>query len=62
MPDKDEIARDLTIIYLQNNFDKNLSPEDLVQKYKETYKLFEDAFKNEPVPKAQILDRRSFGL
>jgi hypothetical protein len=59
MPDDCDIARDLTVIYLQNNFDKNLSPEDLIKKYKETYKKFEDILSNEPVPKVQILDKRT---
>jgi len=49
----------MIVIYLQNNFDKNLSPEDLIKKYKETYKKFEDILSNEPVPKVQILDKRT---
>lgn len=61
MPDNDNIARDLTVIYLQNNFDANLSPKELVQKYKEIYKMFEDELK-EPVPKVEFLDRRDLGL
>ncbi|SCJ98935.1 Uncharacterised protein [uncultured Clostridium sp.] len=61
MLDNNDIARDLTVIYLHNNFDTNLSPKELVQKYKETYKMFEDELK-EPVPKVKILDRRDFGL
>lgn len=61
MPNNNDIARDLTVIYLQNNFDVNLSPKDLVQKYKETYKIFEDELK-EPVPKVKLLDRRKLGL
>ncbi|OAA93044.1 hypothetical protein [Clostridium coskatii] len=55
MPDTEDIARDLTVIYLQNNFNKNLSPEDLVKKYKEVYKKFENASK-EPIQNVQILD------
>ncbi|MGN2336840.1 hypothetical protein ACTFIN_01770 [Clostridium cagae] len=58
MPDNENIARDLTIVHLQSNYDKNLSPEDLIKVYKETYKKFEDALK-EPVAKVQILDRHS---
>jgi len=61
MPNNNDIARDLTVIYLQNNFDVNLSPKELVQKYKETYKIFEDELK-EPVPKVELLDRRKLGL
>lgn len=61
MPNNNDIARDLTVIYLQNNFDVNLSPKELVQKYKETYKIFEDELK-EPVPKVKLLDRRKLGL
>lgn len=62
MPSNDDIARDLTVIHLQNNYDKNLSPEDLIKVYKETYKMFEDALRNEPVPKVKIIDRRELGL
>lgn len=61
MPNNNDIARDLTVIYLQNDFDVNLSPKELVQKYKETYKIFEDELK-EPVPKVKLLDRRKLGL
>ncbi|WP_294363709.1 hypothetical protein [uncultured Clostridium sp.] len=61
MPNNNDIARDLTVIYLQNNFYVNLSPKELVQKYKETYKIFEDELK-EPVPKVKLLDRRKLGL
>ena len=56
MPDNKDIARDLTVISLQNNFDKNLSPEDLINKYKETYKMFEDTFKKKPLPKVESFD------
>ncbi|MGJ0908850.1 hypothetical protein [Clostridium botulinum] len=62
MPNDEQIARDLTVIYLQNNFDKNLSPEDLIEKYKETYEKFEDILRNEPVSKVQVLNRKDFGL
>lgn len=58
MPDNKDIARDLTVIYLQNNFDSSLSPEDLIKEYKETYKKFEDALE-EPVSKVTFLDRNS---
>lgn len=61
MLDNNDIARDLTVIYLQNNFDTSLSPKDLIQKYKETYKMFEDELK-QPVPKIKILDRKDLGL
>lgn len=61
MPDDCDIARDLTVIYLQNNFDKNLSPENLIKKYKETYKKFEDLL-SEPAPTVQIFDRKKLGL
>lgn len=62
MPNDEEIARDLTVIYLQNNFDKNLSPENLIEKYKETYEKFEDILNNQPVSKVQVLNRKDFGL
>lgn len=57
MPNNSDIARDLTVIYLQNNYDKNLSPEDLIKLYKETYKKFEDTLKKQPLPKVQFFDR-----
>lgn len=59
MPNDEQIARDLTVLYLQNNFDINLSPEDLIKMYKETYEKFEDILSNEPVPKVQIFDKRT---
>ncbi len=62
MPNDEQIARDLTVIYLQNNYDENLSPEDLIKTYKETYKKFEDTFKNQPVPKIKLIDRKDFGF
>lgn len=62
MPNDEEIARDLTVIYLQNNFDENLSPKNLIEKYKETYEKFEDILNNQPVSKVQVLNRKDFGL
>ncbi|MDU6984263.1 MAG: hypothetical protein E6371_07590 [Terrisporobacter othiniensis] len=61
MPDDNYIAHDLTIMYLKNNFDVTLSPKELVQKYKETYKMFKDELK-QPVAKVKTLDRRDLGL
>lgn len=62
MPDKNTLAHDLTVIYLQNNFDENISPQELVLKYKETFKQFKDILDNEPKPKVKISDRRKYGL
>lgn len=59
--DKD-IARDLTVIYLQNNYDENLSPEDLIKLYKETYTKFENVFNSQPTPKVKVLNRKDLGL
>ena len=56
MPSNNEIARDLTVIYLQNNYDKNLSPEDLIKLYKETHKKFEDLLA-EPLAKVILFDK-----
>ena len=57
MPTDSEIARDLTVIYLQNHYDKNVSDKDLIEKYRETYKKFEDVFNSEPVSKVKVIDR-----
>lgn len=62
MLDKQSIARDLTMIYLQNNFDSNISPKELVMKYRETFKQFEDILNSEPKPKLRVSDRKKYGL
>ena len=56
MPNNNEIARDLTVIYLQTHCDKNLSPEDLIKLYKETNKKFEDLLE-EPPAKVIFFDK-----
>ena len=61
MPSNNEIARDLTVLYIQSNYDKNLSPEDLIKLYKETNKKFEDLLK-EPPAKVKSFDRSLLGL
>jgi len=57
MPDNNEIARDLTVIYLQNRYNKNVSDQDLVKKYKETYEKFEVILN--PVSKVTFLDQNA---
>lgn len=61
MPDNNEIARDLTVIYLQKHSKENVSMEELLKEYKETHKKFEDILKDPPA-KVKILDRRALGL
>jgi len=56
MPSNNEIARDLTVLYLQNNYVKNLSPKDLIKLYKETHKKFEDLLA-EPLAKVIFFDK-----
>lgn len=38
MLDNNDIARDLTVIYLQNNFDTSLSPKELIENTKKHIK------------------------
>lgn len=59
MPDNEEMARDLTVIYLQKHIDENVSKEDLIKNYNETYKSFISLL-SEPPSKVVFHDRSEF--
>lgn len=48
MPDTEEMARDLTVIYLQIHSDKDISEGELIKKYKETFEKFKNMLADPP--------------